>query len=79
MPGTAALLQAVSKDKKGIGYGGAAYGHGAKALKIKKTADSPAIEPTEETVVLQPQGGAEREYRLSEVKDARLAGDTEDK
>src|SRR6266446_3976593 len=51
MPGTAALLQAVSKDKNGIGYGGAAYGHGAKALKIKKTLDSPAIEPTEENVV----------------------------
>jgi phosphate transport system substrate-binding protein len=51
MPGTAALLQAVSKDKGGVGYGGAAYGHGAKALKIKKTADSPAIEATEENVV----------------------------
>jgi phosphate transport system substrate-binding protein len=51
MPGTAALLQAVSKDPKGTGYGGAAYGQGAKALKIKKTADSPAIEPTEENVV----------------------------
>src|SRR5438477_1466057 len=35
--------------------------------------------PTEETVVLQPRGGAEREYRLSDVKDARLAGDTEDR
>src|SRR5215468_4791184 len=32
MPGTAALLQNVSRDKSGIGYGGAAYGHGAKAL-----------------------------------------------
>jgi phosphate transport system substrate-binding protein len=51
MPGTAALLQAVEKDKNGIGYGGAAYGHGARALNIKKTADSPAIEPTEENVV----------------------------
>jgi phosphate transport system substrate-binding protein len=51
MPGTAALLQAVSKDPKGIGYGGAAYGQGAKALKIKKTSESPAIEPTEENVV----------------------------
>jgi phosphate transport system substrate-binding protein len=51
MPGTAALLQAVSKDKGGVGYGGAAYGHGAKALKIKKTAESPAIEATEENVV----------------------------
>jgi phosphate transport system substrate-binding protein len=51
MPGTAALLQNVSRDKNGIGYGGAAYGHGAKALKIKKTADSPAIEPTDENVI----------------------------
>ena len=31
MPGTAALLQNVSRDKNGIGYGGATYGHGAKA------------------------------------------------
>jgi phosphate transport system substrate-binding protein len=32
MPGTAAVLQAVAKDKNGIGYGGAAYGAGAKHL-----------------------------------------------
>ena len=51
MPGTAALLQAVAKDKRGIGYGGAAYGAGAKHLLIKKDATSPAIEPTEENVV----------------------------
>ena len=29
--------------------------------------------PTTETVVLQPQGGSEREYRLADVRDARLA------
>jgi phosphate transport system substrate-binding protein len=51
MPGTAAVLQAVAKDKNGIGYGGAAYGAGAKHLAIKKTDSSPAIEPSEETVV----------------------------
>ena len=51
MPGTAALLQNVSRDKNSIGYGGAAYGHGAKILKIKKTPDSPAIEPTEENIL----------------------------
>ena len=51
MPGTAALLQAVAKDKNGIGYGGAAYGAGAKALLVKKDENSPAIEPTEENVV----------------------------
>lgn len=50
MPGTAAVLQAVARDPKGIGYGGAAYGAGAKHLKIKKTASSPAIEPTAETI-----------------------------
>jgi phosphate transport system substrate-binding protein len=51
MPGTAALLQAVAKDKNGIGYGGAAYGQGAKHLPIKKNDQSPALEPTEENVV----------------------------
>jgi len=51
MPGTAALLQAITKDPNGIGYGGAAYGHGARVLGVKKDAGSAAIEPTEETVV----------------------------
>ena len=51
MPGTAAVLQAVGKDKGGIGYGGGAYGAGAKHLAIKKDDASPAVEPTEETVV----------------------------
>jgi len=51
MPGTAAVLQAVAQDKNGIGYGGAAYGAGAKHLGIKKDSTSPAIEPNEETVV----------------------------
>lgn len=51
MPGTAALLQAVEKDKNGIGYGGAAYGAGARAIGVKKDATSPAITPNEETVV----------------------------
>jgi ribosome maturation factor RimP len=31
--------------------------------------------PTEETVVLQPQGGPEQEYRLADVRDARLTAD----
>lgn len=53
MPGTAAVLQAVAKDKSGIGYGGAAYGAGAKHLNIKPDDASPAIEPTEENVVGQ--------------------------
>lgn len=51
MPGTAAVLQAVAKDKNGIGYGGAAYGAGAKHLSVKKDEASPGIEPTEENVL----------------------------
>ena len=51
MPGTAAVLQAVAKDKNGIGYGGAAYGAGAKHLSVKKDDSSPAVDPTEENVV----------------------------
>ena len=51
MPGTAAVLQSVAKEKHGIGYGGAAYGAGAKHLKVKKDATSAAIDPTEETVL----------------------------
>ncbi len=51
MPGTAAVLQAVIKDANGIGYGGAAYGQGSRALNIKATEASAAVEPTEENVL----------------------------
>lgn len=51
MPGTAAVLQAVAKDKNSIGYGGAAYGQGAKHLKVSKEAGGEAVEPNEENVV----------------------------
>jgi len=53
MPGTAGVLNAVANDPKAIGYGGAAYGAGAKHLAVKETDSSPAIEPTEETVLSQ--------------------------
>jgi len=53
MPGTAALVQAVSHDKGGIGYGGAAYGSGVKHLGVKKDDTSPAVQPTEENVLNQ--------------------------
>lgn len=51
LQGTAQVVQAVAKEPKGIGYGGAAYSSGVKQLKIKKDANSPAIEPTEENIV----------------------------
>lgn len=46
MPGTAAVVNAVSKDKNAIGYGGAAYGKGIKFIKVKKDANTPGYEPT---------------------------------
>ena len=37
LPGTAAVVNAVKKDKYGIGYGGAAYASGVKHCMVKKT------------------------------------------
>jgi phosphate transport system substrate-binding protein len=48
LPGTAAVVNAVSKEKFGIGYGGAAYAKGVKELKIKSGAEE--IEATEANV-----------------------------
>jgi len=47
LPGTAAVVNAVVKDKNGIGFGGAAYAKGIKMMKVKKDANSTAYEPTE--------------------------------
>jgi len=51
LSGTAQVLQSVANDKRAIGYGGAAYGQGAKHLKISKEKGGEAIDPSEETVV----------------------------
>jgi phosphate transport system substrate-binding protein len=50
MPGTAAVVNAVVKERFGIGYGGAAYAKGIKILKIKKDDKSPGIAPDEKTI-----------------------------
>ena len=50
LPGTAAVVNAVSKDKFGIGYGGAAYAAGVKHCAVKKDDKSPAFVATAETV-----------------------------
>jgi phosphate transport system substrate-binding protein len=51
MPGTAAVIQGIAKDKNAIGYAGAGGGSGAKHLKISATKGGEAIEPTEENVI----------------------------
>jgi phosphate transport system substrate-binding protein len=50
LPGTAAIVNAVKKDKYGIGYGGAAFDTGVKDCKVKKDANSPALVANEETI-----------------------------
>jgi phosphate transport system substrate-binding protein len=50
LPGTAAVVNAVKKDKYGIGYGGAAYAVGVKHCKVKKDDKSAGIVPTAETI-----------------------------
>ena len=46
LPGTAAVVNAVSRDLHGIGYGGAAYGKGIRELGVRKDPKSPALTPT---------------------------------
>ncbi|AKU92078.1 phosphate ABC transporter substrate-binding protein [Vulgatibacter incomptus] len=50
LPGTAAVVHAVAKDPKAIGYGGIAYGTGVRAVPVKKEASSAAVEPSMENV-----------------------------
>jgi len=51
LPGTAAVVNAVSKDPNGIGYGGAAYARGVRDVGMKKDATSAAVLPTKEAVL----------------------------
>ena len=50
LPGTAAVVNAVVKDKYGIGYGGAAYATGVKHCMVKKDDKSQAYVANAETV-----------------------------
>ncbi len=50
LPGTAAVVNAVSRDEYGIGYGGIAWATGVKFAAVAKTAEDKAILPSNETV-----------------------------
>ena len=50
LPGTAAVVNAVAKDKYGIGYGGAAYAKGVKPCPVKKDDKSQAFAASSETI-----------------------------
>jgi phosphate transport system substrate-binding protein len=50
LPGTAAVVNAVKKDKYGIGYGGAAYAAGVKHCVVRKDDKTPGSLPTAENI-----------------------------
>lgn len=50
LPGTAAIVNAVSKDKYAIGYGGNAYSQGIRLVPVSRADTSEAIEANEETI-----------------------------
>ncbi|HLP28951.1 MAG TPA: phosphate ABC transporter substrate-binding protein [Candidatus Didemnitutus sp.] len=50
MAGTAALINAVSKDPNSIGFGGAAYAKNVKAISVAKDASSKGVTPNDATI-----------------------------
>lgn len=50
LPGTAAVVAAVARDRSGIGYGGAAFGTGTRPVPLRRTPDHPPVLPSAETV-----------------------------
>jgi len=46
LPGTAAVVNAVSRDKNGIGYGGIAWAKGVKFAAVAKDENSEYVEPS---------------------------------
>lgn len=50
LPGTAAVVNAVSKDPASLGYGGIAYASGIRPLAVKPDDASEAVKPSLETV-----------------------------
>ncbi len=50
LPGTAAVVNAVSKDPASIGYGGIAYAQGIRAVPVRRDDSSAAVHPSLESV-----------------------------
>lgn len=51
LPGTASVVNAISRDKSGIGYGGVAYTKGARDLPVIGKNGGPAYPPTREMIL----------------------------
>jgi len=51
MPGTAAVVNAIAKDKFGIGFGGAAYAKDIKEVALAEKTGGEYVMPTEENIL----------------------------
>ena len=51
LPGTAAVINAVLKDQRAIGYGGIGYAKGVKAIRVSAKAGEKGVTPTMENVI----------------------------
>jgi len=51
LSGTAAVINAVTKDALSIGYGGIGYGENVKAVLVARDASSPPVKPTMQNVL----------------------------
>jgi phosphate transport system substrate-binding protein len=51
LPGTAAVIQAVRHDPKGIGYGGYGFARGVRLVPIAPTRGEPAVAPDARTAI----------------------------
>jgi phosphate transport system substrate-binding protein len=71
LQGTAAVVNAVSKDANGIGYGGAAYAKGIRYAAVKKDDKSPAVLPTLDTVRTGQYPISRYLYLYTRVKPAK--------
>lgn len=67
LPGTSAVINAVSRDAGGIGYGGIAYAEGVRAIRVAAEGGEP-VEPTMENAT----GGS---YPLSRYLHLYTAGE----
>lgn len=70
LPGTAAVINAVSKDKHGIGYGGIAYAEGVRTVKVAEANGEP-VEPSMENAT-------SGKYPLSRFLNLYSAGEPTD-
>jgi phosphate transport system substrate-binding protein len=50
MPGTAAVVNAVTRDPNGVGYGGIGYASGVRTVSVSRDASSDAVAPAMENV-----------------------------